>query len=171
MGFLPQSGIPTVFREGRIRSRLIGKEDDSSPVIREEEECLSEESKLLFLQNIKAFRDAMGVQMILRHIDHLPETLLVDIFNPLIQKVSDVRQPTKKAYRLTSDRPLVSSGVQLCSSECLQVRQVCSISAGTAFSCLNFRLFRIISSNVTGSKPFMSVPAFSICSLPASSGQ
>ena len=104
-------------------------------------------------------------------IDHLPERLLVYIFNPLIQKVSDVRQPTKKAYRLTSDRPLVSSGVQLCSSECLQVRQVCSISAGTAFSCLNFRLFRIISSNVTGSKPFMSVPAFSICSLPASSGQ
>ena len=38
----------------------------------------------------------MGVQMILRHIDHLPERLLVDIFNPLIQKVSDVRQPTKK---------------------------------------------------------------------------
>lgn len=45
-----KNGIPTVFREGRIRSRLIGKEDDSSPVTREEEECLSEESKLLFLQ-------------------------------------------------------------------------------------------------------------------------
>ena len=60
MGFLPQSGIPTFFREGRIRSRLIGKEDDSSPVIREEEECLSEESKLLFLQKYKSFPGCNG---------------------------------------------------------------------------------------------------------------
>ncbi len=45
-----KNGIPIIFREGRIRSKLLGKEDDTDQEVREEEECLSTESKLFFLQ-------------------------------------------------------------------------------------------------------------------------
>ena len=45
-----KKGIPTVFHEGRLRTSLLGKEKVSAPIKREEEKCITEESKLLFLR-------------------------------------------------------------------------------------------------------------------------
>ena len=45
-----KDGIPTVYHEGKARTKLLEKGTESSPIIREEERCLTTESKLLFLQ-------------------------------------------------------------------------------------------------------------------------
>lgn len=45
-----EDGIPMIYREGRYGTTLLGKEDESEPITREEEKCYTIESKLEFLQ-------------------------------------------------------------------------------------------------------------------------
>lgn len=45
-----KDGIPIIFREGRIGTSLQGSEREDDPIIREEEKCLTPDSKLAFLQ-------------------------------------------------------------------------------------------------------------------------
>lgn len=45
-----KNGVPTTYHEGKEQAKLLEKETETSPIIREEERCLTPESKLLFLQ-------------------------------------------------------------------------------------------------------------------------